>query len=143
MWLEASALKEKQPMPGDQDGTMYKGKINKKKNLLPLFFHLSILPYAKHNCKTNDKGFLKIQFMESDHQFHRAKKEKGKKGIWGQKGPGSITSYLTLLESSLLIFQPFPVLLFNVIQRIFISLELSTNYFLCYCIWEQKLYLLS
>lgn len=30
MWLEASALKEKQPMPGDQDGMMYKGKIDKK-----------------------------------------------------------------------------------------------------------------
>lgn len=30
MRLEASALKEMQPMPGDQDGMMYKGKIDNK-----------------------------------------------------------------------------------------------------------------
>lgn len=60
-------------MPDNQDGMMYKGKIDN----FPLFFHPSILSYAEHNCKPNDKGFLKIQFMESDHQLHRAKKGEG------------------------------------------------------------------
>lgn len=141
MWLEASALKEMQLMPGNQGGMMYKGKIDNKQSVSSFTFPSSHMQSIIVNQMTRD--FWKYNLWYQITNFTEQKTEKGKKGIKGQTGSGSVPAYLSLLESSLLIFQPFPALLFNVIQRIFISLELPTNYFLCYCIWEQKLYLLS